>query len=71
MEQFNAVSVLPVGPNFHERIHALPARIQEVVTHGLRHGAMLALATAHICSDADLLAVEPGFPSELPVQRAS
>ena len=45
MEQLNAASVLPVGPNFLERVCAQPTRIQEVVTHGLRHGATSALAT--------------------------
>ena len=71
MEQLNAASVLPVGPNFLEPVRALPAWIQEVVTHGLCHGAMSALAAAHLRSDVDLRAVEPGFPPELPVQRAS
>ena len=45
MEQLNAVSVLSTGPNFLERVCALPTWIQEVVTHGVRHGAALALAT--------------------------
>ena len=27
MEQLNAVSVLPMGPNFLERVHALPTWI--------------------------------------------
>jgi hypothetical protein len=39
--------------------------------HGIRHGAMSALAATHLCSDADLCVVEPGFLPELPVQRAS
>ena len=67
VEQLNATSVLPVGPNFLERVGALPASIQEVVTHGLRHGATLAMAVAQLCSDADLRAVEPGFLPELPI----
>ena len=67
MEQLNAMSVLPAGPNFLEHVRALPARIREVVTHGVRHGAVSALATAHLCSDMDLRAVEPGFPPKLPV----
>ena len=71
MEQLNAVSVLSVGLNFLERVHALPARIQEVMTHGVRHGGASTLATTHLHSDMDLRAVEPGFPLELPVQRAS
>ena len=71
MEQLNAASVLPAGTNYLERVHALLAWIWEVVTHGLRHGATSALAAAHLHSDVDLHAVEPGFPLELPVQRAS
>ena len=71
MEQLNTASMLPVGPNFLERVRVLPAWIWEVVMHGLRHGAASALATAHLHSDVDLLAVEPWFPPELPVQRAS
>ena len=34
---------------------------------GLRHGAASALATAHLCLDVDLRAVEPRFPPELAV----
>ena len=71
MQQLNTASVLPVGPNFLEHIHALPMWIWEVVMYGVCHGAMLALAIAHLYSDADLRAVELGFPPELPIQRAS
>ena len=71
MEQLNAASVLPAGPNFLERVRALPVQIWEVLTHGVRHRAASALAAAHLRSDADLHEVEPGFPPELPVQRAS
>ena len=71
VEKLNAAFVLLVGPNFLERVCALPVRIREVVTHGLHHRAASAPATAHLRSDADLRAVEPGFPLELPVQRAS
>ena len=71
MEQLNAASVLPAGMNFLEHIHALPAWIQEVVTHGLRHGDVSILATAHLHLDVDLRAVEPVFPPDLLVQRDS
>ena len=54
-----------MGPNFLEHVHALPSWIREVVTHGFRHGAASALATAHLHSDMDLRAVEPGFPPKL------
>jgi hypothetical protein len=71
MEQLNAAPVPPMGPNILEHVYALPAWIRDVVMHGVRHGAASSLATAHLCSDADLRAVEPMFPLELPVQRAS
>ena len=71
MEQLNATSMLPAGPNFLEHVHALPAWIREVVMHSVHHGAASALATAHLLSHMDLRAVEPEFPPELPVQRAS
>ena len=71
MEQLNAASVQPVGLNFLEHVRALSAWIRKVVTHGVCHGAELALATAHLRLDMDLRAVEPGFSSKLPVQRAS
>ena len=71
MEQLNTVFVLLAGLNFLEHVRALPVRIWEVVTHGVHHRAMSALATVHLCSDMDLRAVVPWFPPELPVQRAS
>jgi hypothetical protein len=48
MEQLNVASVLMTGLNFLERIHALLAKIWEVVTHGVRHGATSALAATHL-----------------------
>ena len=71
MEQLNAASVLPAGLNFLEHIHALSAWIQEVVMHGVHHGATAAQVASHLRSDVDLHAVEPWFPPELLVQRAS
>jgi hypothetical protein len=71
MEQLNAMSLLPVGPIFLERVRALPMLIREVVMHGFRHRFASALAATHLHSDADLRVVEPGFLLELPVQRAS
>jgi len=57
--------VLPVGPNFHDRVRGLPAWIREVATHAICHGAMAALEAAHlhIEPDVDLRMVEPGFPT--------
>ena len=67
MQQLNAAFVLSVGPNFLERVRALPAWIQEVVMHGLHYRPTSALAVAHLRSDVDLRAVQPGFPPELSV----
>jgi hypothetical protein len=71
MEQLNAASVLPAGPNFVEHVRALSGWIREVVMHGVLHGAASALDATHLRSDTDLCVVEPGFPPELLVQRAS
>ena len=71
MEQLSTTSVLLVGSNFFEHVHALPTQIREVVMHGVHHRAASALAATHLRSDVDLRAVEPGFPPELPIQRAS
>ena len=71
MEQLNTASMLSAGLNFLEHVRAPPAWIREVVTHDLRHGAASALAATHLWLDIDLRAVEPGFPPELSVQRAS
>ena len=55
----NAVS--PMGANLEESFRALPTRVKAVVTHGVRHGAAMALATTKLRSGLDLNKVEPGF----------
>jgi hypothetical protein len=61
-------AVLPSGRGLLQRVQALPVRVKEVVTHGVRRGAMAALAAAHLClqPEVDLRAVEPGFSPEVP-----
>ena len=34
------------GPLLINRLHDVPARVQEIALHGLRHGAAVALAAA-------------------------
>ena len=40
----------------------IPARIQEIALHGVRHGAAVALTTAQVQTGHDLHAMEVGFP---------
>ena len=51
-----------MGANLEESLHALPTQVTAVVTHGVRHGATMALAAAQLRSGLDLNKVEPGFP---------
>ena len=56
----NAVS--PMGANLEESFRALPTRVKAVVTHGIYHGAAMALAVTQLRSSLDLNQVEPWFP---------
>jgi hypothetical protein len=38
----------PIGANFEESLHALPMQVTMVVTHGVYHGAAMALAAAQL-----------------------
>lgn len=40
--------VWPVGPSLQGRLRDLPVRSQEVVAHGIRHGAAAALTATHL-----------------------
>ena len=63
------MSVLSAGPKLLERLLALLAWIQEVVTCGVCHGAAAALAAAHLRLQpgVDLRAMAPGSPSRVDV----
>jgi len=50
------------GPLLINRLHDIPARAQEIALHGVRHGAVVALATVQVQIGHDLHTMEPGFP---------
>ena len=64
-------SVSPVGANLEEGLHALPTQVTAVVTHGVRHGATMALAAAQLRSGLDLNKVELVFPPKSSWEPAS
>ena len=44
------------------RLHDIPNRVREVILHGVRHGAAMALAAAQVCSGQDLWLLPRDFP---------
>ena len=50
------------GPLINARLHDIPARIQEIALHGVRHGASVALTAAQVQTRYELHAMETGFP---------
>ena len=40
----------------------IPARVQEIALHGVRHGASVALTTVQVQTRHDLTTMEVGFP---------
>ena len=46
------------------RLQDVPMHAREEALHGVRRGAAVALAIAHMRSGHDLCLVEPGFPKE-------
>lgn len=63
--------VQPVGSSFHEHALSLPARVREVMAHGVRHGDIVALAVAHLYLQprVDLRGMALGFPLRAEVSR--
>ena len=47
------------GDTVAARLQDIPNRVREVVGHGVRHGAAIALATAQFQTGHDLLQIEP------------
>ena len=45
------------------RLQDIPARVQEIALHGVRHGAAVALTVAQVQTGYELHAMETGFPS--------
>ena len=44
------------------RLRDVPARVQEVALHGVRHGTAVALTVAQVQTGHELHAMETGFP---------
>ena len=50
------------GSPIAARLQDIPARIQEIALHGVRHGASVALTAAQVQTRYELHAMETGFP---------
>ena len=50
------------GSSIDVRLQDIPARILEIVLHGVRHGASVALTVAQVRTRHELHAMETGFP---------
>ena len=46
------------------RLQDIPARIQEIALHGVRHGAVVALTAVQVQTGHDLHTMEVGFPTD-------
>lgn len=52
------------GETIAERLEGIPARVNEVALHGVRHGAATAFTTADVCTGADLSALNNALPAD-------
>ena len=52
------------GSPIDVRLQDIPARIQEIALHGVRHGAAVALTAAQVQTGHDLHTMEVGFPTD-------
>ena len=50
------------GSPIATRLQDIPARIQEIALHGVRHGAAVALTVAQVQTGYELHAMDTGFP---------
>ena len=50
------------GPLINAHLHDVPAYVQEIALHGVRHGASVALAAAQVQTVYELHTMETGFP---------
>jgi len=50
------------GSLINARLHDVPAHVQEIALHGVRHGAAVALTAAQVQTGYELYAMESGFP---------
>ena len=54
--------VIARGPLINARLQDIPAHVQEIDLHGVRHGALVLLTTAQVQTGYKLHAMETGFP---------
>ena len=52
------------GSLIDARLQDIPAHIQEIALHGIRHGAAVALTVAQVQTEHDLHTMEVGFPTD-------
>ena len=52
------------GSPIDVRLHDIPARVQEIALHGIRHGAAVALTAVQVQTEHDLHTMEVGFPTD-------
>ena len=50
------------GSPIDVRLQDIPAHVQEIALHGIRHGAAVALTAAQVQTGHELYAMETGFP---------
>ena len=50
------------GPLINACLHDVPACVQEIALHGVRHGALVELAVVQVQPRYELHAMETGFP---------
>ena len=51
------------GSLINARLQDIPARVQEIALHGVRHGASVALTAVQVQTGYELHAMETGFPT--------
>jgi len=50
------------GPLINARLQDIPAHVQEITLHGVRHGALVVLTVAQVQTGYELHAMETGLP---------
>ena len=55
------VAVNSQGPLINARLHDVPAHVQEIALHGVRHGTSMALTAAQVQTGYELHTMETGF----------
>ena len=55
------VAINTRGPLINTHLHDVPAHVQEIALHGVRHGASVALAAAQVQTEHKLHTTKTGF----------